>query len=255
MVENLRIKNVHKSFGKTRVLKNINLNIQGNSCYCLIGKNGAGKSTLLNIISDLILPDKGDIYIFGETYKSNHLLIKKSIGVLPEHLPLINELTGEQYLRLLSTIYGISEKEYLSRKESLIEYFFGNDKILDQKIVSYSKGTKLKYAFCTILIHSPKILILDEPFNGWDPISVNLLIDFLNSFLNEDTSILLSSHDLLYIDKVATHIGLLDENELKFSSSIDEFKTIGEGDIMSALYKVLSINEKNLSGLEWIIHQ
>ncbi len=254
MAEKLRIRNIHKSFGKTRVLKNINLNIQGNSCYCLIGKNGAGKSTLINIISDLILPDDGEIHICGETYKSNPLFIKKNIGILPEHLPIIDELTGEQYLRLLRIVYGISWNEFLTRKRSLIDYFFENDKFLEKKISTYSKGTKFKYAFCTTLIHRPKILILDEPFNGWDPISVNLLIDFLNSFLNESTCVLLSSHDLLYIDKVATHIGLLEENELKFSSSIEEFKSMGDGDITSALYKILKISKKNISGLEWAIN-
>ncbi len=249
------IENLSKSYNKVEVLKNLSLEISPGQCYCLLGKNGAGKSTLLNIVSDLILPDSGSVKIFGFDYQTNPLRIKRLTGILPEHLPLINELTGIQYLKLVGLFYSVAKNILNDRIDSLVSYFFDETSFLQKRIESYSKGMKMKLAFCSTLLHKPRILILDEPFNGWDPVSVNLLIEFLNSFLDEDRIIIISSHDLLYIDKIATHIGVLDKNRLIFSSTLENFKAEGKLKIEESLLKILQVEIKNKSELVWVFEK
>jgi len=247
------IENICKSFGDNTVLENITLTIEHGSCYCLLGRNGIGKSTLLNIINDLIKPDKGNVIINNLNYKENTISIKKNIGVLAENLPLINEISGWQYLNFVGMLYNIPKVDLKSRTHSLINYFFEDNSLLERKINTFSTGMKMKLALCSALLHKPKILILDEPFNGWDPIGVNQLISFLNSFLDEDKIILMSSHNLLHIDKIATHIGVLDKRSLVYSSTLDNFKLNGNSKIEDSLLRILNVEEKDKSGLGWIL--
>lgn len=249
------IESLSKSYNKVEVLKYLSFEISPGQCYCLLGKNGAGKSTLLNIISDLILPDSGSLEIFGYNYQANSVKIKEMTGILPEQLPLINELTGIQYLKLIGLLYSVDKNILQNRIDSLITYFFDETTFLQKRIECYSKGMKMKIAFCSILLHKPSILILDEPFNGWDPVAVNLLIEFLNSFLDRDRIILISSHDLLYIDKIATHIGVLDRHNLVFSSTLENFKAQGNLKIEESLLKILQFGDKNKSGLRWVLEK
>lgn len=246
----INIENISKTFNKNRVLDNISLEIDSGNCYCLIGKNGVGKSTLLNIVSDIYKPDSGKIKIFGLDYENDSLKIKKNVGILPENIPLINELTGIQYLKFIALLYSIDKREFAMRQEEIINYFFDNDDFLEKNIQTYSKGMKIKLAFCSILLHKPQLLILDEPFLAWDPIGVNALIDFLNEYTRKGNTILLSSHNLLYIDKIATHVGILNNSKIIFSSTLSDFKEDGNLNIDESIRK--HINTDFGKTVSWI---
>jgi|YelNatPaOPRAMG01_1025707.scaffolds.fasta_scaffold48973_2 ABC-type multidrug transport system, ATPase component len=254
-MKNIELQEISKKYGELEVLNRISLKVEPRCCYCLLGKNGAGKSTLLNIVSDLIQPDSGALTVFGYDYQRNSTEIKRLIGVLPEHLPLVDELTGMQYLNLVGLFYSIDSYKLNARIESLVSYFFEETTFLQKRIESYSKGMKMKLAFCSVLLHKPQVLILDEPFNGWDPVSVNLLIEFLNSFLGEDRIILMSSHDLLYVDKVATHIGVLDKSKLIYNSSLQDFKSGGKSKIEQSLLNILQVESKTKSDIAWVFEK
>jgi ABC-2 type transport system ATP-binding protein len=226
--------------------------VQRGSCYCLLGRNGVGKSTLINIMADLIEPDQGCFRYDRWTYNNNPLEIKKNIGVMSEHLPLINELTGMQYFTLQGMLYDIAPVQLHDRMTSVVSYFFDDTAILDKTIGTLSMGTKKRLALCSILLHAPKVLILDEPFNSWDPVSLFQLIEFLNVFIKSGNTIFVASHDLLYIDQIATHIGVLDHASLVFSSTLEDFKSSGTKNIEESLLCMLHVENKKQSELSWI---
>ncbi|NGP88464.1 ABC transporter ATP-binding protein [Fodinibius halophilus] len=210
----LRIKNLHKTFGDQVVLQDIALTIKQGECHGLIGKNGSGKSTLINIIVNLLPPDGGTIELFGKKWHDHPQAIKKKIGVLPEINPVIDEFSVQDYLEYVGLIYGMNQELIQSRTEYLINYFFEDVPSPSKSIGQYSKGMKLKTGICAALIHKPKFLILDEPFDGLDVFSSKNLAAFLNDYRAKGNTVLVSSHDLLYMDKIASHIDLIKGAEL-----------------------------------------
>lgn len=248
----IKIKSIHKSYLGKKVLEDVSMDFGNGICFCLLGKNGVGKSTLLNIIGDLILPDSGDIIINKMYYKNNYVEIKKNLGFLPENLPIIEELTALQFLNLIGKLHSINKYELKDRIDSLVEIFFEGDMSNNKLISQYSYGMKMKISFCASVIHKPDILILDEPFKGWDPVSVNCLIDFINNYQNEKRIIILSSHDLNYVERVATHIGVLSDKKIVFNSTLTMFKQIANNKIDDSLLKILNYQKIDSKGISWI---
>lgn len=223
----IEIKELTKTFGKTIVLDHINLKIENGSVYGLLGKNGAGKTTLINLLVNLIPLEEGSILINGKRNDILDKYDKKQIGIVGEDLALIEELNGLEYLNFVGRIYGLPKDILNKRIEDLFYFFFEDEKDLKKNISKYSTGMKKKIAFCAAVIHTPNILILDEPFSGLDPLVANQMISFLHQYQKPDRTILISSHDLNYVEKIATHIGVLNENKLQFNSSLQDFTENG----------------------------
>lgn len=249
----IKITNISKYFNNRVILKDINVLIPPGQCYCILGKNGAGKSTLINILLDLIKPDNGKILISDMSYDNNSIKIKKNIGALPESSPLIPEFTGYQYLKFIGLLHKLRIEVIKFRINRLNEYFFEFSKDLNKRISTYSHGMKVKLGLCSALIHKPRILILDEPFAGLDPLTANKLINFLIEFMNSKRTIFLSSHNLLYVEKIATHIGILDNGYLKYSSSLSDFIKNGQLILEQELLKILKTKYSNVSDTSWIL--
>lgn len=210
----LEVENVSKSFGSESVLSNVSLSIGSGECHCLIGRNGSGKSTFINMIINLIEKDEGTIQIFNSDYENDPEQIKKQIGVLPELNPVIEEFSVQDYLEYIGLIYGLEEELIYIRIEYLIDYFFSKKPDARKPISQFSKGMRIKAGLCAALMHKPKLLILDEPFDGLDVLSSNSLVDFLNDYRKKGNAILVSSHDLLYMDKIASHVSVIHEENL-----------------------------------------
>lgn len=240
------------SYGKLVVLSNINLSIEKGQIYCLLGKNGVGKTTLINLILDLIKPSEGTIKILG--FKSNMLdkSMKKKLGAVNDSLALIEELTGYEFLYFVGKIYGLPTDTLKKRIFDIFSYFFEDESDLYKNISKYSTGMKKKLAFCSSVIHTPEILILDEPFSGLDPLVADQMICFINKYQNKDRVILMSSHDLSYVEKVATHIAVLDKKKIIFNSTLQDFTENGEKKIDSALLKFLRPNNSAIEKFDWI---
>ncbi|MGE5679833.1 MAG: ABC transporter ATP-binding protein [Bacillota bacterium] len=241
-----------KSYGKKIVFEALYLNITGGSCYSLLGKNGAGKTTLINCMLDVIPADSGKILINGFNYQSDGLKIKSITGSVFENNPLIEEFTGENYLKFVGMLYNVPSDELMHRIQTITEYFFPDSKDLRRSIQDYSTGMKKKLGVCAAVLHRPDILVLDEPFSGLDPVAAQMLIKFLNSYLNENRIIFLSSHDLAYVEKVSTHIGVLDEGALVYDGTLENFTMNGVNLLDQALLKLLKSDENNLRNIDWI---
>jgi len=248
----IQIKNVSKQFGNKTVLSNVNLTIQNARCTCLLGRNGAGKSTLINILSNLYSPTIGNIFINDMTYANNESAIKQIIGVLPEKLPLIGEWNVNNYLNFVCILRGISKKESDQRITSLVQYFFDDDPVNEKTINTLSFGMKVKLAICASMIHNPSIVIWDEPFTGIDPFSSEIIVKFVNNCIDSGKTFFISSHNLQYVDKIATDICIIDEGKIVYSSTYNEFTQNGKLEIEASLFSKLQWQPNEKGALQWI---
>ncbi len=248
----IEIIDLNKSFGRKRILDNINLSIEKGAAYALLGKNGAGKTTLIHLILNLLKPDSGKILIIGKENNKLNASDKKKIGVLGEDLALIEELNGYDFLFFIGKIYNIPKNILQQRVKDLFNYFFDNEEDLKKNISYYSTGMKKKIAFCASVLHTPDILILDEPFAGLDPLVANKMVDFLKCYQKDYRTIFISSHDLNYAEKFATHIGVLNDSTFQFNSTLQEFTNNGINSLDSALIRILKPNDEEKINIDWL---
>jgi len=248
----IQITDLTKSYGGNVVIEKLDLTIKNGQVYCLLGKNGAGKTTLINIILDLIEKNGGKIQIFGIDHLQLDKPNKMRIGVVNENLALIEEINGYEFLMFVGKIYKIPSEILKKRINDLFDYFFEDKSDLKKNIAKYSTGMKKKMAFCASVIHTPEILILDEPFSGLDPLVANQMIMFIKKYQRLDRLIFISSHDLSYVEKVSTHIGVLDNHKLVFNSTLENFTENGANELDSALLKILKPNETEIEKIDWV---
>lgn len=240
----LRIKKLDKSFGPVKILEDISIRVSEGECYSLIGKNGAGKSTLINILSDLLPFDKGEVTILNRFYKNDSFFIKRNLGVLPEFNPLIEEFTARDFLEYIGVIYNLPNKIIDKRVDWLLNYFFENDFSKTKPISEFSNGMKIKTGICAAVIHKPKLLILDEPFDNLDPVSSKHLINFLVDYRKQGNIILISSHDLNHVVEISTHIGILNNKRIEYHGSIEDVLIKSKNKLDDFVTKILGYNPK-----------
>ena len=170
----LKILNLTKTYGDKKAVDNLSLHIKAGEMFAFIGHNGAGKTTTIKSCTGLLNFDNGDIYIDGVSIKDDPIACKKKLAYIPDNPDLYEFMSGIKYLNFIADIYGISTEE---RNEKINRYgdMFGLTSDLAQNISSYSHGMKQKLAIISALIHSPKLLIMDEPFVGLDPRAAFLL--------------------------------------------------------------------------------
>ncbi|MCC9165780.1 ABC transporter ATP-binding protein [Pontibacter harenae] len=250
----IEISGLSKAYGKKPVLQELNLTIEQGQCYCLLGKNGVGKSTFLNCILDFIQPDTGSVSLFGKDYKQHSIEIKQNLGALCEDNPLIEEFTGIEYLNFVARLYNLSPTETEERITSLTNYFFNDRESLHKNIAGYSTGMKKKIGIAAAILHKPSILLLDEPFTGLDPIAAQLLVQLIRSYRNPNRVVLISSHDLNYVERVATHIGVLNDGQLMYNGSVEEFTKNGNHLIDQALFQLLLPHHNPDTNIDWMLN-
>lgn len=249
MIEAIKLS---KSYNDTPVLDNITLRVGYGQVYALLGKNGAGKTTLINLMLDLLLPDSGKTQIMGKESQALTREDKQKIGAVPEDMALIEELNGYDFLYFVGRIYSMPKATLQKRIDDLFGFFFENPKDLKKRISNYSSGMKKKLAFCAAVIHTPQVLILDEPFSGLDLLVAHQMIDFLKKYQRVDRAVFVSSHDLAYVEKIATHIGVLDDGSMKFDSTMTDFTQNGQNQLDAALMEIIKPKESKLDNFDWL---
>ncbi|MGX7100266.1 ABC transporter ATP-binding protein [Globicatella sanguinis] len=219
----LEISNLRKSYNKKTVLDIDSLSIEEGSIYGLIGKNGAGKSTLMKIILGLVEKDSGTVQIFGkEVNTKNQKDFNKHLGGLIENPSFYDHLTGYENLEIICQLKGIEKTEILKTLELV-----GLNNVRDKKAKEYSLGMKQRLGIAIALIGNPKLLILDEPINGLDPQGIEEMRNLFKKIVsNTSTSILISSHILDEIEKIATHIGIIKEGKLTYNGSLKQYRRL-----------------------------
>lgn len=210
----LQTKNLKKSYKEQEAVRDVSLNIKKNSVYGLLGPNGAGKSTVLKMLTGMIKPTSGELLFKDKVWSRDDL---KDIGCLIENPPLYDNLTARENLKTRTLLLGLPDR----RIDEVLE-------IVDLKNTGkkragkFSMGMKQRLGIAIALLNNPKLLILDEPTNGLDPLGIQDLRELIKSFPKKGITVIVSSHILSEIEVIADHIGIINEGVLGYEAEIQE---------------------------------
>ncbi len=218
----LEIKNFSKSYHKgIYAVKDINIKVEKGDLFAFIGHNGAGKSTTIKAVAGILAFDEGEILIDGVSVKTNPVECKRKIAYIPDNPDLYEALTGIQYLNFIGDVFKVNKEV---RKEITIKYgkMFEIYDDLNNLISTYSHGMKQKLAIISAFLHSPKLLILDEPFVGLDPKAVFLVKKAMTEFCENGGAIFFSTHVLEVAEKLCNKIAIIKDGKLIVSGLMEE---------------------------------
>ncbi|AAK33968.1 TPA: lantibiotic protection ABC transporter ATP-binding protein [Streptococcus pyogenes] len=216
----LKIQNLKKSYGKRTILNNVNMNIPKGKVYALIGPNGAGKSTIMKILTGLVSKTSGSIIFEGREWSRRDL---RKIGSIIEEPPLYKNLSAYDNMKVVTTMLGVSESTILPLLNKV-----GLGNIDKRPVKQFSLGMKQRLGIAISLINSPKLLILDEPTNGLDPIGIQELREIIESFKSEGMTIMISSHILSEVEHLADFIGFIYEGKIILEKEYDGSENLEE---------------------------
>lgn len=224
----LKIENLTKRYGEKTAVNNISLHIAPGEIYGFIGHNGAGKTSTLKCIVGIQDFDEGEIYIDSKSIKNQPIECKKLFAYIPDNPDIYDFMTGIQYLNFVADIFEVSQQE---RSELIKKYadMFEISGSLNDAINSYSHGMKQKLVIISALIHSPKLIIMDEPFVGLDPKASHILKGIMRQICDDGGAIFFSTHVLEVAEKLCDRVAIIKNGNLVVSGTIDEVK--GDGSL------------------------
>ncbi len=216
----LKIENVIKQFESVTALNKVNFSIKRGRIFGLLGPNGAGKTTLIRIITQITKPDEGEIIFDDSKLELSHI---SNIGYLPEERGLYPNMKIREQLVYLASLKGIPIKTI---KQNMLELFkkFDIENWLDKKPSELSKGMQQKVQFILTILHKPKLIILDEPFTGLDPINTNLMKKEIREMSNRGVSIIFSTHRMEQVEEICEDIVLINKGKVLLTGNVDEIK-------------------------------
>lgn len=220
MAEALRATGITKRYANHTALTQVSISIPEQTIYGLLGPNGAGKTTLIRIINQIINADEGEITIFGKPLHSDHITL---IGYLPEERGLYKKMKVGEQLIYLARLRGLSRADALTRIRFWIERF-GIKDWMNKKVEDLSKGMAQKVQFVSTVLHEPKLIILDEPFSGFDPVNAQLITEEILKFKENGSTIIFSTHRMETVEDLCDHIALIDKSKKILEGSKKEVK-------------------------------
>ncbi len=224
MQEILRIQNFSKTYGgNKKAVEDLSLEIEAGDIYGFIGQNGAGKTTTLRAVSGILDFEQGEIYIDGHNVKKEPVVCKSICAYIPDNPDIYDFLTGTQYLNYIADIFRVDQR---TRAERIVKYadMFRIRDDLGKLISSYSHGMKQKLVIISALVHSPKLLILDEPFVGLDPEAAFKLKNVFKEMCEQGSAIFFSTHVLDVAEKLCNKIAIIKGGKIIASGNIEEVR-------------------------------
>jgi ABC-2 type transport system ATP-binding protein len=226
-----------RKFGDFTAVDDVNLEVAPGQFFGFLGPNGAGKSTTIKMLTGLLAPTSGEMQILGLDLVKNGPEVKSHIGVVPEGMGLFVRLTGSEYLNFVGRMYGLDRFTTAKRAAELLEFMELADEP-KKLIADYSHGMQKKLAMAAAVIHSPKILFLDEPFEGVDAIASGTLKAMLQRMIANGATIFLTSHVLEIVERLCSHVAIINHGKLVAQGSMEELRagvvaraTVGEGGV------------------------
>jgi ABC-2 type transport system ATP-binding protein len=240
--------NLSKSFGRLVAVDNLNLKIPRGTIFGFLGPNGAGKSTTVKMLTGLLRPTAGEALISGLSILGSSVEVKKRIGVLPEELALFDGLTIWEHLLMCGPIYGLHRSETEMRAEQLLKYldlWQSRNVYVDQA----SSGMRKKCSLGMALLHNPRVLFLDEPFEGIDPVSSRNIKDLLSLLAGKGVTIFLTSHILEIVERLVESFAIIVDGEIVCSQTVEE--TLRAGQTIEDLF-LNRVRRNKVEQIEWI---
>ena len=244
----LVLRGIRKSFGDLQALDGISLEVPVGSFYGIVGPNGAGKTTTLSIIAGLLRADSGDITIAGVDAAAKPVAAKRLMGVLPDRFRTFDRLTGRQLLYYYGALRGLPPAEVERRTIDLARAFDLTES-LGRVVSDYSAGMSKKIMLAGALIHSPRVLVLDEPFEAVDPVSNAAILDILQAYVAHGGTVILSSHGMELVERVCSRVAVIVAGSLVAEGTIDEVR--GEVSLEERFVELVG-GAGELEGLEWL---
>ena len=222
----ISLKQITKLYGQLAAVRDLDLEVEDGEIMGIIGHNGAGKTTILKMIVGLISPTSGKIEVMGRDVAKESTYVKQFIGYLPEESPLYENMTVAEYLMFFSELYKVPKRKAEERIDSLL----GSLKLPEQDKLTgeLSKGMRRKVAIARALLHDPRILILDEPNAGLDPLTSFFIINYLKSLKDQGKTILLSAHNLFHVEYICDRVAILKNGQMVMCDSMESIRrTLG----------------------------
>lgn len=238
-----------RDFKKLRAVDHIALRVAPGTFYGFLGPNGAGKSTTIKMLTGLLAPSAGTIRLLDIDFAQHPLDIKRRIGVVPEDLCLYENLTGHEYLTFIGRMYGLDRPTIVQRRGELLA-LMGLQDAESTLVREYSHGMKKKLSLTAALIHDPELLFLDEPFEGIDALASRTIRITLNKLVARGSTIFLTSHILEIVEKLCSHVGIIDRGQLVRQGTIEELAR--GGSLESAFIDVVGVDETAPVALSWL---
>jgi ABC-2 type transport system ATP-binding protein len=212
-----------RRFGALVGVDHIDLRVAPGQFFGFLGPNGAGKSTTIKMLTGLLAPSSGHIEILGLDLEKHPVEVKRQIGVVPEGMSLFGRLTGSEFLNFAGRMYGLDRETAAKRTVELLDFM----QLADQPkklVTDYSHGMQKKLAMAAAVIHGPKVLFLDEPFEGVDAIAAGTLKTMLQGMIARGATIFLTSHVLEIVERLCSHVAIIHQGKLVAQGSLEELR-------------------------------
>lgn len=243
------ISGLRKSFGEKHAVAGVDLTIPRGSFYGIVGPNGAGKSTTLKMTTGLLRPDEGRVVIEGIDMWRDPVEAKKIIGVLPEELLLFERLTGQEVLAYAGLLRRMDPALIDPRVDELLEVF-GLSEARNVVVMDYSQGMRKKIALAVALLHGPRVLFLDEPFESVDPVSSRTIRQVLQRYIGSGATVVFSSHVMETVERLCDRVAVMHLGRLVDNGTIDE--VCRGGRLEDAFVELVGAGQAGTEGLEWL---
>lgn len=244
----LEVDGLRKSFGGAPAVNDVNLSVRRGSIFGFVGPNGAGKTTTLLMMTGLLRPDAGSVTVSGIDVWRSPSAAKRAIGVLPDRMRLFDRLTGAQMLYYSAVLHGLDRTAARSRTDDLA-FALGLDGSLDRPVRDYSVGMVKKISLAAAMIHSPSVLVLDEPFESVDPVSTAQAVDLLKRFAAAGGTVVLSSHNMDLVERVCDSVAVIVDGRILAAGRLDEVRA---GQRLEERFVELAGGRVAVEGLEWL---
>ncbi|WP_169986152.1 ABC transporter ATP-binding protein [Microbispora sp. H10836] len=249
MADAVRTQGLHKRFGQQVAVGGVDLVVPRGSFAGLVGPNGAGKTTTLSMVTGLLRPDGGRIEIDGHDVWADPVSVKAHIGVLPEGLRLFERLSGRELLMYGGQLRGIPLDEVGRRADELLKVM-DLVEAQDKLVVDYSTGMRKKIGLAAALLHNPRVLFLDEPFEGVDPVSANTLTEVLRRFTASGSTVVFSSHVMDLVERLCDWVSVMNRGLVVAQGPLDDVRrgrTLNE-----AFLDLVGVRGNGDDGLSWL---
>ena len=244
----LRIRGLVKHYGDTVAVDGVDLDVETGSIFGIVGPNGAGKTTTLSMVTGLLRPDAGTVTVHGANVWHDPATAKRQMGVLPDRLRLFDRLTGNQLLYYSGVLRGLPPATVRARMTQLAAAF-GLEDALSRLVTDYSAGMTKKLSLAAALIHSPRLLVLDEPFESVDPVSAANVTEILQRYVAAGGTVVLSSHSMDLIQRICDAVAIIVSGKVLAAGTVDEVRGAGS---LEEKFVELAGGRTTAEGLEWL---